>query len=535
MGEMGGIQVEGLNANSSKQEQTKTASNRAGDPVAPKAPSALFRMQSALVSPGCLSQEAKAYLDSVVETLKPRFPDLGVHRISSPSYECHVLYTGTHAVALMFVEHYSAADGRPPAAAAPDIRTRFAAAGSKAMIHEVINVTRGMYGRAIRMATSVANMFLSLGDENLANMTAKEFGNDSFAVTCDINKVRAFVESRSPHDVPARDDIGMLIYGLQRKDNQNYSFNAQPEYEMIPIMAVTGYTRFYLTGNTFGMPGAMQTNRAMYTPVTVLTDVVSDLMTAPMLGLGLSVAMDAFIAQFGWTNQFNSYSEADINIGRLTTDPKTGKAWIAKNQQERDTFIQQWLTTNMPFMAIDVQEGRMRNPHLDKLITNPKDILTALQNFNPSAGFSLPAEMIVQARYPQVDGVVAAGSTQQIDSRCIDYLRMAKDIPNTSEIACLLNQSTNSMDSIDQVRKFFPNTTSPQYVTMRCVIHPQFINEVAGAMKNSIHLKYDFMNNNQNYNVGNLFANNGNNYGAFNSFVSSAPNSFNNMGGFGVW
>jgi len=519
-GSNGNVVIEGLD------DQNRGAgigTAQADGPVQPLGVVELMNL--ALETPTHLSNEGKLYSETILERLVKAVPAAKVERIASPSYECHVFHAGKVAVALLFAESYNSIDARPPACMAKEIRQKFALAVSDAEITQVIVVTKEMYPRVDRAGAAIINLFRSLTEPRLVNMTAKQYGGTEYAVTSDMQKVRSFIDVHSPHAVPARDDVGFLVYAKVRKAGVTTTFDQRAQYDLIPLIAVTGYTKFYLTANASIAPGNVQFGTTKYSPMTVITDIVADLLTAPTLAIGLSIAMDAFIMQYGWLNQFNDYSENGYNIGRLILDPETKKPWIARNQQQRDEFMRNYLNSTMPFLALDIQEGRFRNPMIDRLINDPATIINALSTFS---GQQLAAVDPAIARYPQFDGQVTLGSTQTIDTRCIDYLRMAKDIPNVEELGGFLQQPTDMSSGIAQVQKWYPNTTQSLYLTMRLVLRPDFVNTVANAIRNVVRIEYDFNNQQASYNISSLLTSGANNYQGFNSFTTAGGvNSWN--------
>jgi hypothetical protein len=506
-------------------DEVKNTGSTAGQGSAPAQPKGaaelnlLAALSGTLDTPCHLSETGNAYSTRIKEILKESFATCAFHRITASNYEAHVFYAQGFGVGLIFEESYTATDATPPACAKADLVTRCSTVLAGVTLLETIVVRKEEYDRAGQMASFIKNTIISSANGHLSTMSLEAFGGTEYLVTADMQRVRSFIQQRSPHAVPARDDIGVLLYAKAPKaDAPQSTFNPRDRYNLVPVMAITGYTQFFLQAPVTTMaPGGMAFGQPKFMPMTIVTDIVADLRNPQMMAIGLALAVDAFIIRYGWLNQFNSYTENEPNIGRLINDPKTNRPWVAKNVAQRDDFLQKYLTSPTPLLAIDVQEGRARIPSLSYLIRNHEQLLAALSKFT---GQDFGKMDPVVGRYPQFDGQVVLGSTQTVDSRCIDFLRMAVDIPNTDDLARFLLQLTDIRAGLEEVRRLFPNTTVGLYATMRCVLQPAFVTMVASGLQSRIRIEYDFNNQQSAYNLQQIAT--ANNFLGFTGFQQNA-------------
>lgn len=495
------------------------------------APSFIDLMNQNLDTPTHLNGDALKYIEDVKTYLDKEGFACEYIRVQGSNYEARVVVRNKHGIALVFQDSYQNTQNVPVAAFYEEMCQKARTQISDIVIDECIVVRKGMYNRAEKMGSFIKNCINSIINPELGNVTAAYFTNQKFVASRDINAVRAFIDSRSPHDVPARDDIGVILYAVREKPNQS-GFGGRPEEERIPVLAITGYTEFFVAPNV-SMNGIMnmQLGGIKYAAVTTLTDIVSDLKSGAMAATGIAIALDAFIRQGAWLDQFNHYSKNEPNIGRLING-EDGRPWLAANQQQRNEFIQNYLVSSVPFLAIDVQNGRARIPALEDLVRNQPNFVAAMQRFT-NAGRNYDAPTLQQFRY--FSGTVTVTNQEVVDSRCIDYLRLAASIPQTDTLSAFLQQSMDPRQSLENIKKQYPQSTESLYVTHRVLLRPDFVTAVATDLAQSLRLGYDFINNDACFNFAQILTAQGN---QFNNFGGLAVGAGNNggwnpmMGGF---
>ncbi len=479
-----------------------------GESAAPSAAKNLIDLMSNnLETPSHLDASGTKYLEDITTTFDKHGFGVNMHRVNGSNYEASVIAKGNIGIALIFAKSYQNTNNLAVAAMRKDIETRMNLIDASVVIDQVIVVDERMYGRAEKMASFVKNEINSTLVPELNAVTAQSFSGGDFIASRDMSAVRQFIEARSPHSTPARDDIGVILYATRQK--QNPGGFGRPEIEKIPVLAVTGYTTFYMAPN-FSMNGMSPTFGATkFIPMTVITDVVSDLKNPSMLATGLALAIDGFVHRNGWMDQFTSFSKSSPNVGRLIRDDK-GQPWFAKDIQSRNEFFQNYLTSMSPLLAIDIQEGRARIGALKNLIFNPGEFCHSINSFTLGRGAvdasGNPINPFIQC-FRSFDGTVIKSNQEVVDSRCIDYLSLSVDIPQIDTLAPFLQCPMDIRQNIENIRKHYPSGTEALYVTYRAVIAPNFIVNVSNDLRQSLKLSYDYANDNQVYDMVGLVQN----------------------------
>lgn len=460
----------------------------------------IFDLLGSLATPSNLDAEGQKYLDTVKELLVKAGFDAHFERINGTNYEACVISYNRIGIALIFSSSYQNTGDLPVAAMRKDIDQRMKLINASIAIDQCIVVRPGMYSRANQMATHIRNEINAQVDPNLANVTVDAFGGD-FVASADINAVRQFISARNPHDIPARDDIGLILYTTRQKPNQlGYG---RPEVEKTPILAVTGYTTFILAPNV-SMNGLQPVlGGVKYLPMTVITDIVSDFKSPAILATGISLAIEGFIEKQGWMAQFSSFAKNSPNVGRLITD-ENGQPWFAKDIAQRNEFFTQYLTSMKPLLAIDIQEGRAKIGAINNLIANSgAGFLAAMSTFTKTPIGGPNVRPFIQC-YRSFDGVVTKSNQETVDSRSIDFLSLAVDIPRTSELTSFLQIQMDPRVTLANVKRHYPQGTESLYMTFKAVIDPNVFSAIAQAIGKTLHLTYDYLNGNQVYDITGL-------------------------------
>lgn len=331
-----------------------------------------------------------------------------------------------------------------------------------------ILVTPDMYGRARKMAhhvlSSIAVRTISLYQQ----FGISELSTNSVYVTdTDPNAVRSFVEAFSPHGVPARSDLNILV-GLKAPRN-NIANQFAPE-ETTPIMSISAFV------DMIKLPD-MSSGTIKYLPLVRITDITSPLSMDAISPLALSIASSQWIGNNGWRSQFGLGSTKGVlNIGNLIPDPQGKKMWAANSIDEMNVFISQQCFR--PVLALDIAEGRARLPHLGNY-SNPQgesSVRAAISSFFKQVVPNNIGPLYDSSTVEFIGTVGDAASGTLRDSRYIDYLRLASEQGSLSpETEGLLNTYSNDPAGRTRLVASIAGNYQSLYRNTTAILNTQFL------------------------------------------------------------
>lgn len=485
----------------------------------------IIDLLSNLDTPSHLDAAGQAYIETIKTDLDKSGMGCNFHRITGSNYEACVIEKSNIGIALVFAKSYQNTNDLPPAAVRMDISQKLQLINAAVRIDQCIVVTEADYARAEKMASFIKNELNCQLNPNFVDITVNAFRGGQFVASMDMNAVKNYIEPRSPHAVPARADVGIVLYSQTQK-SQVPGLGGRPEVERHGVLAVTGYTTFYMAPqvNMIGMTPSF--GSVKYLPMFVITDIVSDLKSPAIVAAAISLAIEGFIVKQGWVSQFNNFAKNSPNVGRLIKDEQ-GNPWFAKDMAQRNEFFQNYLTTMQPMLAVDVQEGRAHIGCLNDFIGNPDNFTAMIKSFvNGGPDFAEKVGKPFVSCYRNFDGIVTKPDQTVVDSRSIDFLSLACDITDTNQLAGFLQMPQDSRLTLNNIKKHYPTSTEALYVTYRAIVSPAFFSTVAANLAGAMNMTYEYSNDTQIFDLSGIAQN----Y-SFTTFGGLAQGGFGNTAG----
>lgn len=441
----------------------------------------IMDIMSGFNTPSQLSEEARAYAKTLTSLVQNANLGIKVVPIVADQIEANIFTdkSGKLGIAMVFADTYQSMDDSPVAEKVMDIVARFNAINGGNLLETII-VVKEDYGRVEKMASHIINTFRVTSDNTIGSLTLESFRGTDLLVSTNINKVRSYIQSRSPHGIPARDDIGFVLFAQGRRPDVR-QWGAQEQRELIPLMGVTGYTEFIATSGGYGVEGPK------FLPVIRITDIVSDIPNKNLLPLAIMLSADMFIRQHNWLSAFQSFAKNEPNIGALIPTQE-GTHWHADNIRARNEMINKYIQP--PYLAIDVTEGRARIAGLDKFVYNPAAIMQDAAQFLGVQATSNTNPVI--KTWAEYLGYIHDGVGLR-DGRYVDYLKLATNIKDPGKISQFLYTENHPANRPKQIREIGYTDYKTIYRCMTSALHGQFITDMASqvASKAGLSLTYE--------------------------------------------
>ena len=440
----------------------------------------LLELMANMRSTSRLGEEARNYIDQLKRILTDAKEEITIKRLSSDKIEavCAVHEASHYAINLLFDESHTSIDNTPAAMRVYDVKSQVEATDRTINVQQSIVVTKLDYSRVEQMAAFIANFFKVLTDA-AASMTIDSMAGIKFSVITNAEMVRNFVAKLSPHAVPARDDIGVLIC----IDVPTTAPNGQKVVEQRPFMAVTGYTRILDPQNT--------NQGVKFIPIPTVTDIVCSIPNRNLIAMALPIAADAFIVQSLWTQPYKDLSKGKQNLGSLCV--VDGKPVPCQTVEQLRAFIHNYMC--QPFLAIDITEGRARPQGIDALTNAPARVFDSIARFmnTECIQWSDPIKKIdpIIIEFLNYTGYYMDKGAYK-DTRCVDYLDLATKVSDVRSIAGFLIQPKLENATFDAIKAIHAGeTTKSVYRTTTVVLNAPIVTWMADAMRNKINVSYD--------------------------------------------
>lgn len=339
------------------------------------------------------------------------------------------------------------------------------------VVDEVIVISPDDYGRVAHWSASIRSLFSAIF--NPVKATTAMFDNVFISVSDNPNDFERAFAALSPHGVPLRHDLTLVIYG-QNRNNQNRQnpnqyavesrdyWNSAEEQERIPLAAVSGYVEFVRD------IASLNADYKFY-PVVHINEVVTLFADGRLLPLCISYATKYWIIGKTWLSYYSANTldahGNGVNIGYLFPDGNGGRCRITSN----DSFIKTVYSQFHPAqLVIDVPEGRFRCTSLAKYSTNRTETRNEVindyceffgLNGNPNqprydSSISGEPYAVSHVRY---SGFYMYGN-KVLDIANIDFM---SEYPRHPEDAAkcenLLFRKQEPTDAVDELLKFEPD------------------------------------------------------------------------------
>ena len=473
---------------------TETATPFGGGPVETKTATGLhapnlFDVLRETKSSSNLDADAMAYINEINRIFRDSNEQISSIPINVDKIEARVFVhdASKNAIILVFADTYQSLDSVPPTSTLGAVHSALMLRDSSITVVQSIVVCKQDYARAGKMAAFISNAFLTLAGGAASNLNVDMLKNMNIVAITAIEKVREYVRNVSPHAVPDRDDIGVLIC-LEKQTNNRIN-GLQREAELIPFLAITGYTKIMnpqeaATGDRF-------------VAIPTITSIVSSIPNAALVSMALPFAADAFISQHLWERPYLTFRTGYPNLGNLIKDQTSKKPLFTDNAM----VFRQFLATHMtnPYLAIDITEGRARPVGIDVLILHPERIMDKIvkfydsktvddkdkfiMNFGPNNGCLLFFSNYTGSYVDK--GVIK-------DTRYVDFLDLACKVQNHAEIEGFLVQPNQPQIRIESVRNIYPENTKSLYTTTTIILDANAVCQMVNAIRvNNLHIRYD--------------------------------------------
>ena len=480
-------------------------------PLGVTAAPVFFSVYSKYARSSYLSEDGKQYMNRVKEAiagLGGRDADsISYLPIKTPRVEGISVVDSAKklAINLLFGETYQATvDTSNPTDQTEEIYRIIQTQDPSIQPIETVTVDKPDYVKSDNMAAWCLNMFRCASSDVTDHLVAGSFSGNRFTVKTDINAVRDFIAKVSPHAIPARDDIGVLVFVEVSKTNSQ----GVRTIEQIPLFAATGYTHIMASdpnligGATFGDAGK-------FLPIVTITDIVSHIPSTRLLSIALPICIDAFITNQMWQRPYGTFKNDAPNIGNvLTLDGN--KQGFCDNKQTFYSTLNTYYAK--PFIALDVTRGRCRPLNIDNIGIRPQVVMHDLEQFvgHPIVEAGMENNFVVR-QWVSITGRYTENGVEK-DTRNVDFFNLATKIKDNSQIWPWLQQPANINGQIDAIKQLYGAAT-PLYLNTTYVLHSTVVDQIAIALANSgIRPTYD-VEGDQNINLMGLTASNANQFG----------------------
>ena len=477
---------------------------------APAAGGSILDIMKGMTSPSVLSPEGKAYINKIADTVRAAGHEVKLTRILGSNYEAYAIESEGKTWGFVMGETFAVnGDTLPQAACITDFRNAMTYAKiDPATLVSFVIVDKDWYAKVDIMAAFIANWLTNEDNTAIKHLSVQAFEGQLFHVTTDTNVVKQFVAQVYPGPVLPRCDVGLLVYGTKTV-NGMYRPDGKPEIEKVPLVAVTGYTDFVYT-----KAGGVYASETRHAPVFVITGIWSRLPNAKMTALGLTIATHVMITKGHWLEPYSTYAKGSPDIGNLTTDATTGKMFSVQDIMGRNRIVNEYLTTRLPYLALDVQLGAPLMPGLREIFSDPQAFNVMVDSFTGGHA-AQDAKDIRQLERKRFDGTVRLvdnGTPVVADTRCVDFLYLVGRNVQPSEcrdLCCfMLDQDplTDAQKRSEIVKKLMPTDYKLLYITTRTILRPSWILNVANMIGKSVALNVEGNYNETTYDVGTLEA-----------------------------
>lgn len=437
-------------------------------------------------APSSLSANGRDYRDRVSQLLDQQDMLSKITRISLPSPADSLFFVcNGFAFGLCFHESVTRiADSVniPASAVCKQMEEAFSKhpEGEKCNIIGSILVTTDCYRKPEQMATHILNVFNSISNPMIRSITAKSMNVATFDIITNRDQCNNFVERNSPHGVPLRNNLQMLVVVRPNRAQRNQAdLVLRPEeqlqysndtYELVAISAYTTFNRH------------QQSNK--FIPLVNVTDVISGMWSVNVLPIALHVARECLLTQNLWKNQFLVFNDKFPNVGNLLMDQTGNDLWRVENTNQVERFFAEQCT--LPSLFLQVTDGRAQIPGWSLLVSSNIQQQNVLRNmFDQFFGREImqnpnvPFPKYVKFEYT---GTVSLNG-ETVDTRKLDYLQVVLNHKtNAQEHAInLLSDPTFPNAKLDYLKKYYDDIT-PLYFTHTAWIPPEFINAISSAI-----------------------------------------------------
>lgn len=382
-------------------------------------------------------------------------------RLTVPKYGVAIL-SGKNAVIIVFENGSSSEDGMPCSRYDKPAYNELLRTHPEAELIKFIVVAEEDYERVSQMYQYLIRLFNVVNNtEDVNGINAADLSNMQFRYSDNPDDFMTVFDQYSPHAVPLRHDISLVMYIGENKHGNNNNAIDEGYYSNIyqpatPFVAISGYVDFV----------RKNPSETLFVPFVHISEIIATVPSSSLMPMFLALANRQFIASGAWWNQYARY-DGKQNIGNLIPDNsqqnqgKIGNRWFCKNQAELDQFRINYITK--PVFVLDVTEGRASINGIEYYATDARNgtisaIYDAFSKFaNVSYAINGTADRF-SLTLPFYRGTFKYGN-QSYDTALIDFLMEYSKTPaKAAELEGLLFKKESLRDRMNELKTVEPTT-----------------------------------------------------------------------------
>ena len=367
--EIGGMNAGAVNSGATVHAQPNV--NGAPDVTSVAELMQMFDAPSGISAEGSkfLAEIAENLTDSVRNSKNGAWSDIQIVQLAQPN-DTHAFISNNYAVILIMAESNIGNPDYPVIAreeiAAEDLRR----IRPDVVILKIVVVDTNDYGKAANYASAIRNIFLykfSPIHVSLASLTK----DGTLSISDNDAEYMDAYRKLSPHAVPLRHDLTLVIYNQPRFNQNLYQFNNMNECDRfleqarnttgrLPLATIGGYVEFVRVNSYAGV--------VSYLPVIHITEIHSAIIADELLSVYLVFAVKRWFSDNMWQSFYRN-CKADghgnvTNIGYLIPDGAGGRCKITSDDNFNHTIFKYFKPAQV---VLDVVEGRFSLPGIWKL------------------------------------------------------------------------------------------------------------------------------------------------------------------------
>lgn len=452
-------------------------------------------------APTLMTEQANEYFNSLVSIISAKTRiSIEPLQITTDKVEARVVVSSKskHAIMLLFGETYTVPPNKLPVTEMlPDVVAKLKALAPDISLVQSIVIMPEDYSRKVQMADFIYSMLLGVDFPDEVNVgldTLRRSGK--FSVSTRIEDVRTEMNRLSPHAIPSRDDIGCVVY-LEYNKNPNQLFARPEDTEYRAVLVMSGYTDIkkmdvpvqmanQATGMFNGGASGMGGMTTKFVPWVTMTSIMSAIPSPTILGLAIPVAAEALIVQNGWLRPYQSFAPDAPNLGELVLDDTGKKPYKVTNQQDLSKLL--GLCFYTPFFSIDITEGRARIPGIDNFYANPAVAMNAIATV---LGEAIPnPQLTIKSTWRDFIGTVTQPGGKVVDTRCLDYLRLIKEIKDFNGLQPLLLQPQKPTERLEDLGRWCTDVKSC-YTNYRVTLSSELVSFIASKIAGAVKIEFE--------------------------------------------
>ena len=429
-----------------------------------------------------ISDGGREYTNKLKEIISSVDKNIEIKELTTPPGTIAVM-KGQQCIIMMFAEVLTTGEDTPISSYSKSARaTVWALFGNHIKIQNVVIVTPEDYSKVDIMANYLINSFIALLDSEVGKINASMFNEYTIHTSGSSEQYDKFIKMYSPHGVPARADMKLIIYGTKNGSiSQNKGFWNESDQDRIDIAAVGAYVTFVAVDGMY----------RQYIPEIHISEIVSNIPIKTLIPFILGMATSVFMDTNYWKALFHDLGPNQPNIGNLIKQ-QDGSIFRATNYSEVE-----WLFSTcikQPLMVLDIPEGRARVIGIEQYslpwVPSENTAISSANAFFDTAthGNTIDTNQAPYIpTYYQFDGYIRKGGEVK-DSRWIDYLNLMIHHSSTpTKCEMFLQHCILPIDHVKRIKEFGEDMTL-LYLTTYSILDFKFIREIQKVINLNMHI-----------------------------------------------